>query len=99
MLQVVGERHFKLALGSVTPRISAELFTVYDRFQASNASKKVFALLFADDSNMFLSGKDPNTLVKDMCVEMSFVVDWLKLNKFKICTISNDKIAKWHNTF
>jgi len=39
--QVVGERHFKLALGSVTPRISAELFTVYDRFQASNASKKV----------------------------------------------------------
>merc|ERR1719225_1255034 len=28
--QVVGERHFKLALGSVTPRISAELFTVYD---------------------------------------------------------------------
>ena len=41
MLKVVEERHFKLALGSVKPRISAELFTVYDRFQAANASKKV----------------------------------------------------------
>ena len=49
-----------------------------------NASKKVFALLFADDSNMFLSGKNPNALVKEMCVEMSFVVDWLKLNKLSL---------------
>jgi len=39
--QVVEERHLKLALVSVKPRISAELFTVYERFQASNASKKV----------------------------------------------------------
>jgi len=39
--QVVEERHFKLSLVSVKPRISAELFTVYERFQAANASKKV----------------------------------------------------------
>ena len=49
-----------------------------------NASKKVFALLFADDSNMFLSGKNPDDLVKDMCIEMSYVVDWLKLNKLSL---------------
>ena len=59
------------------------LFLLYIN-DLSNASKKVFALLFADDSNMFLSGKDPNTLVKNMCVEMSFVVDWLKLNKLSL---------------
>merc|ERR1719320_2058298 len=39
--QVVEGRHFKLSLQSVKPRISKELFTVYERFQASNASKKV----------------------------------------------------------
>merc|ERR1712012_426185 len=39
--QVVEGMHFKLSLQSIKPRISKELFTVYERFQASNASKKV----------------------------------------------------------
>merc|ERR1712203_1329208 len=40
-IQVVEGRHFKLSLQSVKPRISKELFTVFERFRASNASKKV----------------------------------------------------------
>jgi len=50
----------------------------------SNASKRVFLLLFADDSNLFFSVNDPNSLVKSMCHEMTYVVDWLKLNKLSL---------------
>ena len=59
------------------------LFLLYIN-DLSNASNKVFSLLFADDSNMFLSGKNPDNLVNDMCIEMSYVVDWLKLNKLSL---------------
>ena len=59
------------------------LFLLYIN-DLSNASKKVFSLLFADDSNMFLSGKNPDDLVADMCIEMSYVVDWLRLNKLSL---------------
>ena len=33
---------------------------------------------------MFLSGKDPDLLVKTMSQEMNHVVDWLKLNKLSL---------------
>ena len=39
--EVVEQRHFEVALASVKPRITAELFDVYERFQADNTSKKV----------------------------------------------------------
>ena len=32
----------------------------------NNVSKKMFSLLFADDSNMFLSGKNPDDLIRTM---------------------------------
>ena len=59
------------------------LFLIYIN-DLSNVSSKVFSLFFADDSNMFLSGKNPDDLVKDMCTEMYYVVDWLKLNKLSL---------------
>ena len=31
--------------------------------------------IFADDSNLFLSGKDPNELIKTMNIEMVKVID------------------------
>ena len=34
-------------------------------------SSKLFSLLFADDSNMFLTGKDPNELIKTMNTEIT----------------------------
>ena len=40
-----------------------------------NVSKKLFSLLFADDSNIFLSGKDPYDLIRTMNEEMVKVVD------------------------
>eukprot|EP00090_Calanus_glacialis_P026694 TRINITY_DN41968_c0_g1_i1.p1 TRINITY_DN41968_c0_g1~~TRINITY_DN41968_c0_g1_i1.p1 ORF type:complete len:827 (-),score=300.90 TRINITY_DN41968_c0_g1_i1:33-2513(-) len=38
---VVTETHFETALSNLKPRISAELFSVYDKFQADHCSKTV----------------------------------------------------------
>ena len=46
-----------------------------------NVSKRLFALLFADDSNMYLSGKNPDDLIRIMNEEMIKVVDWLQINR------------------
>ena len=42
--------------------------------------KRLFTLLFADDSNMFLSGKNPDDLTRIMNEEMVKVVDWLQID-------------------
>ena len=47
-------------------------------------SNKLFSLLFADDSNMFISGNDPNDLVETMNIEMIKVVDWFNINKLSL---------------
>ena len=44
----------------------------------------MFALLFADDSNMFLSGKNPDDLIRIMNEEMVKVLDWLQLNRLSL---------------
>ena len=59
------------------------LFLLYIN-DLSNVSKEMFSLLFADDSNMFLSGKNPDDLIKTMNDEMINVVDWLQLNKLSL---------------
>ena len=59
------------------------LFLIYIN-DLAYASDKIFSLLFADDSNLFLSGKDPNVLITSMNTEMIKVVDWLKLNKLSL---------------
>ena len=40
----------------------------------ANVSDKLFSLLFADDSNMFLTGKDVDSLIESMNFEMTKVV-------------------------
>ena len=59
------------------------LFLLYIN-DLSNVSSKLFSLLFADDSNLFLSGKNPDELIRCMSAEMVKVVDWLQLNKLSL---------------
>ena len=59
------------------------LFLLYIN-DLANASDVIFSLLFADDSNMFISGKNPNDLVIRMNTEIVKVVDWLKINKLSL---------------
>ena len=59
------------------------LFLIYINDLAF-ASSKIFSLLFADDSNLFLSGKNPNELINMMNTEITHVVKWLQINKLSI---------------
>ena len=59
------------------------LFLIYIN-DLCEVSDKIFSILFADDSNCFLSGKDPNQLIRTMNEEMVKIVDWLKLNKLSL---------------
>ena len=59
------------------------LFLLYIN-DLGNVSKKLFSLLFADDSNMLLSGKDPDDLIRTMNEEMVKVVDWLQINRLSL---------------
>ena len=59
------------------------LFLIYIN-DLANVSDKLFSLLFADDSNMFLTGKDVDSLIESMNFEMTKVVKWLQINKLSL---------------
>ena len=59
------------------------LFLLYIN-DLAHASDKIFSILFADDSNLFLSGKDPNQLIRTMNEELVHIVKWLQVNKLSI---------------
>ena len=59
------------------------LFLLYIN-DLANASDVIFSLLFADVSNMFITGKNPDDLVIKMNAKIVKVVDWLKINKLSL---------------
>ena len=59
------------------------LFLLYINDLAS-VSDKLFSLLFADDSNMFITGKNVDNLVELMNIEMEKVIEWLNVNKLSL---------------
>ena len=63
------------------------LFLLYIN-DLANVSNVLFSILFADDSNLFISGDDPNDLVSTMNKAMIKVIDWLRANKL---TLNTDK--------
>ena len=44
----------------------------------------IYSPLSADDSNMFITGKNPDDLVIKRNAEIVKVVDWLKINKLSL---------------
>ena len=46
-----------------------------------NVSETLFFILFADDSNLLLSGPNVNDLCNQMNIELNKVVEWFKINK------------------
>ena len=59
------------------------LFLIYIN-DLSDVSNKLFSLLFADDSNMFIRGKNINDLMKTMNDELNNVIEWLNVNKLSL---------------
>ena len=56
------------------------LFLLYIN-RLSYVSSLLFSLLFADDSNMFLSGKNQNVLIDTINTEIEKVLEWFDINK------------------
>ena len=48
-----------------------------------NVSKLLFPILFADDSNVFLTGNDVTELINTMNAEYCMLVNWLHINKLQ----------------
>ena len=59
------------------------LFLLYIN-DLAQVSTKIFALLFADDSNLFISGNNCNELIKTMNDEIIHIIDWLRANKLSL---------------
>ena len=50
----------------------------------SNVSQKIFSLLFADNTNIFIQGNNLTQLIHGLQTEITKVVDWLNINKLTI---------------
>ena len=61
-----------------------DLYYFYFTLMTSNVSTILFPLLFADDINIFLSGKNPDNLIQVMNSELEKVVNWLNANKLSL---------------
>ena len=59
------------------------LFLLYINDMAS-VSNVLFPILFADETNVFLSGKNVDELIKIMTIELTKIVDWLDCNKLSL---------------
>ena len=49
-----------------------------------NASTALQLILFADDTNVFLSGKDPEYLVNQLNIELNKLSVWFRVNKLSL---------------
>ena len=47
-------------------------------------SPNLFAVLFADDSNLFCTDKDLDALIKTVNSELKIIVSWLRANKMSL---------------
>ena len=59
------------------------LFLLYIN-DITNVSNKLFLLLFADDSNAFITGKNVDQLIDTMNSELSKLHIWLNINKLSL---------------
>jgi hypothetical protein len=59
------------------------LFILYIN-DIAHVSDKLYSILFADDSNMFCTGSNINTLISTMNNELKKVIDWLNINKLSL---------------
>ena len=59
------------------------LFLIYIN-DLAYVSSKAFSMFFADDSNIFISGNDPDKLVTSMNEEMTKIIEWLRTNRLSL---------------
>ena len=70
------------------------LFLIYVN-DFNNASNELMKVMFADDTNLFLSHKDINTLFANMNKELRKIATWFKANKLSL-NIGKTKWSLFH---
>ena len=53
-----------------------------------NVSEKLFAILFADDTSVFLEGKDLAEIINTLNAELAKLTVWLSANRVIPCQIT-----------
>ena len=59
------------------------LFTLYIN-DIANVSDIIFPLIFADDANVFVTGKDLNHMVDIINKELNKLTEWMNVNKLSL---------------
>ena len=80
MLTIVQYIHCGLPQGSI---LGPLLFLLCIK-DLSYVSSLLFSMLFADDSNMLLSGENSNVLIDTINTEIEKVLEWFVVNKLTL---------------
>ena len=86
--------HLDIACGVPQGSILGPLLFLIFVNDLYNVSEKLFFVLFADDSNLLLSGPNVNDLCDQMNAELVNVVNWFKMNK--LCLNEKKKRILWY---
>ena len=58
--------------------------------------KKLYPILYADDSSFLISGQDPDTIINHANTDLAAIMAWLNANKLTLnVNKSNDEHLKW----
>jgi hypothetical protein len=85
-VEIDGVKSNMLAINCGVPQgsiLGPLLFLVYIN-DLPDICKKCFPVFFADDSNLFVSGNDPEQLISTINNEMLTIVNWLNTNKLSL---------------
>ena len=77
----VNSSYSNITCGVPQESILGPLLFLFHINDLSNISTLLFTILFADDNNIFLQGKNIADLVKRMNLELSKIVMWLEVNR------------------
>ena len=75
---------FNISCGVPQGSILGPLFFLLYINDIVNASTALQLILFADDTNVFLSGKDPDYLVNQLNIELNKLSVWFRVNKLPL---------------
>ena len=75
---------FNISCGVPQGSILGPLFFLLYINDIVNASTALQLILFADDTNVFLSGKDPEHLVNQLNIEINKLSVWFRVNKLSL---------------
>ena len=81
-----GVKSYTIDCGVPQGSILGPLFFIVFMNDIFHASQSLFNILYADDTSIFLSGRDLDKLIRELNAELVLVTEWLKANKLTLNT-------------